>query len=137
MAYEDDIGSRRLMGSKPVAEVVPSNFDGAVRLVTWVDLGVDNMCLIQGSPQERMDMEGKGPKGLVIAVEAVDVDEEQCAAWVRGGDGGDEGLGRRGAWVRCQVRRDGTGTGTGAGAIARLCRHGECQSGLGGGVVGA
>lgn len=92
MPHEDDIGGRRLVGLEPLAKVVASNLDGAVRLVTRVDLGVDDMGLGESRPQERVDMVGEGLEGLVIAIEAMDVDEDQGAARVRVGDIRDEGL---------------------------------------------
>lgn len=100
VADEDDIGGGGLVRLEPGAEVVASNLDGMVGLVAGVDLGVDDVGFGEQSAHEGVDVGGKGLEGLVVAVEAVDVDEEQLAARVREGDmGGCEGLGGRGAWI--------------------------------------
>lgn len=87
------------MGHEPLAEVITSKLDGAVGLVARVDLAVDDMRLGECRAQVGVDMVGKGAKGLVVPVEAMDVNDEQGATLIRVGDGRVERLGRRGAWI--------------------------------------
>ena len=116
------------MWLQPSTEVVPGDFDGSVAFVAGVDLGVNNMSLRKESLEEPVNVSREGPERLGVAVEAMDVDDEQGTAtgWhlgrrarrvsqtrlgfnVRRGErlsGGSTGIGRQ-PW---------TGDGAGAGS---------------------
>ena len=85
------------MRGEPLAKVITGNFDSPVGLITGIDLGVYGVRLGQGLLQVGVNMVRERPEGLVIAVEAMDVDEQQGAArfFFVGGEAGvgwDEGL---------------------------------------------
>lgn len=92
MADKHDIGGRRLMGRKPLTKVVASEFYGAVCLVSRVNLGVKDMRVGEGRFQVRVDMIGKGAKGLIVPVEAMDVDDKKSTPLVGARYGRTQGL---------------------------------------------
>jgi hypothetical protein len=70
----------RLVGLQPLAEVIPSHLYRTIGLIARVDLGVNDVGLCEEGPQVRVNMIGEGLERLVVAVEAVDVDDEQGTA---------------------------------------------------------
>lgn len=104
MADEHHVGLVVLMRRQPLAKVLGTDLHGMVRLVPRVNLGVDDMGVGQRILEVGVHVRGKRAEGLLVAVEAVDVDEEKAAAGVMGeGLGvrfrGDQGLGGRRAGV--------------------------------------
>lgn len=71
-----------LMRLKPCTQIVPSNLDGLVRFVPWVQFGVDNMGLGKRRLQVVVDMGRERLEGCVVAHEAMDVDDEEDPARV-------------------------------------------------------
>lgn len=104
MPHEHHVGLGILMRGQPLAKVLGADLHGMVRLVPRVDLGVNDVGVGQGIFQAGVDVGGKRAEGLVVAVEAVDIYDEQAAARVMGervgvGLGRHEGLRRRRARV--------------------------------------
>lgn len=71
------------MRCEPFTEVVSGHFDGAIRFISRVDFGMDDMRVCQRRPQKGVDMVGEGSEGLVIAVKPMDVDDEKRSTLVR------------------------------------------------------
>lgn len=67
------------MRSQPFTKVVPSHVDSTIRLVTRIDLGVDDMRVDEQVGQESMDMSRERAEGLVVPEEAMEVNDEQLA----------------------------------------------------------
>lgn len=80
------------MGYKPLTKVIPRNLDGPIGLVARIDFGVDEVGITEGGSQIRVNMVRKRPEGLLVPVEAVDVDKEESPALVTIRDDGVQGL---------------------------------------------
>lgn len=83
MANQHNISLVALVRPQPLAKVVSGNLNGAIRLVPRVNLGVDGVRLGQHRLEQRVHVGGEGAERLVVAQEAMDVDDEKSAS--RGG----------------------------------------------------
>lgn len=77
VSNQDDVGGRGLVETQPFAKVVSGEVECLVRLVSWIDLGMNNVGGRQLFSQTFMDMDWKGVEGVVVAKKAVDVDNQK------------------------------------------------------------
>lgn len=76
MSYQYDICIRIFVDGQPLAEVIRGKLKCLVRLVPWVDLGVNHMSGCDSAFQGAVNVEREGAERFVVANETVNVDNQ-------------------------------------------------------------